>query len=411
MGQKRKARAIAYDCLKQIRLHDGYIQLVLKQELEKAEEADKGMITEMVYGSCRNWRLVRYQWEGYASRKVKEDIAILLDMAAYQLHFMSQPAYAIVNEMVELAPKGQRGFVNAILHKVTEQELKHSEDIGIEYSIPDWVVKMWTAHYGAETTEKIASSMQGAATLIGRINTLKTDKKELEKDEHFRFIDELAFTYEGNILKTDWFTSGKVVIQDIASQQVVKQLDVKDGMKVLDACSAPGTKSSQMAMYMHDNGHIVALDIHEHRVELIREMSGRLGIRCIEPLCLDATRSFETFGQVFDRILVDAPCSGLGVMKRKPDIRFSSSPDKIDEIVSLQHDILASAAMCLKEEGILVYSTCTLNKKENERQVQRFLKEHEDFELIEEKTIFPFDMEGDGFYHARIIRRGKGMVE
>ena len=245
---------------------------------------------------------------------------------------------------------------------------------------------------------------QKKAVSYGRINTLRTSKEEMEKDPSLDFIDEICFRFEGPLQKSEAFKEGKVLIQDYSSQQTVKLLEAKPGMKVLDACAAPGTKTQQIAMFMENKGSITAGELHEHRAKLINELMKRTGVSIVTSKVMDATQKDLFEKESFDRILCDVPCSGLGDLSHKPEIRWHLKPEDLDEITVIQKEILSSCSSYLKKGGILVYSTCTLNRKENENQVKNFLKAHEDFELLSERTIFPFEYDSDGFYMAALRR-------
>lgn len=400
------ARSIAYDCLKRVMIEKEYANLVMRNALEAANEKDKGLITQIVYGTLRNYRLCRYQWEHLAKQAVNEKTAILLDMSVYQFYMMDKiPTYAIVDEAVNLVPHAMKGFVNAILRKVLQQEMRRCDDLGIMTSHPDWIIKLWNAHYGEEATNKISQSDLEDAKVIARLNTLKVSKVELEEIPGLHFLDELACYADFNLVQSELFIDGKIIIQDESSQKVVEMLELSEGMNVLDCCSAPGTKTSQIAMVMNNTGHIVAGELHEHRTLLVSQLLTKMGITNTDVMQMDATRVEEYVdGQLFDRILMDVPCSGLGVLKRKPDIKLRCTPTSIDEIANTQRKILKSCSKLLKCGGIFVYSTCTLNKKENEKQIELFLTNNEDFKCIEQKTIFPFNDSGDGFYMAKVIK-------
>ncbi len=401
------ARKLAYECLKQVILKKQYANLVLRERLQQVDEKERNLVTQITYGTLRNNRLCRFQWQGLAKGQVQDTVKILLDMSVYQLFLMDRlPAYAIVNETVKITPHSAKKFVNAILRKVIEQGFLDSENVAIKTSHPEWMVKLWSAHYGEEVAREIAFSNSEEAKVIGRINSLKISKEELEGLEGIHFIDNFAFKSDFNLIHHELFEEGKVVIQDFSSQQVVQFLDVKPNMRVLDCCAAPGTKTSQLAMMMGNQGEILAGDIHPHRVELINQLMEKMGVTIVESRVWDATELNEQLGlEGFDRILVDVPCSGLGVLKRKPEIKWTCTPEGIDEICAIQAKILSSAGKFLRKEGIMVYSTCTLNKKENEKQIQRFLEENPRFECVEEKTLFPYQCEGDGFYLAKIVKK------
>ncbi|MFV0479082.1 MAG: 16S rRNA (cytosine(967)-C(5))-methyltransferase RsmB [Anaerorhabdus sp.] len=399
-------RKIALDCLKQVRIDKKYANLVLRETLQQMDIKDRAWVTQVVYGTLRNYRHIRFQWETLAQTPVDDNTALLLDMAIYQLFMMKTPDYAVVNEMVELAVKSKKGLVNAILRRVIDQGLMQSDKIEIRTSHPDWLYRLWVSHYGKEQADKICEENTKEAIVHGRINTLKTSKSEVEQIDGVTFLDDYAFIADFNIIQHPIFKEGMVVVQDISSQQVVSYLDVQPNQVVLDCCAAPGTKTSQLGMMMKNQGRIVAGDIHPHRVKLLDEAMKKLGVEIVEGQVWDATKiSNDLEKESFDRILVDVPCSGFGVLKRKPEIKWNSSPQEIDELIHIQQDILTSVSQLLKPQGIMVYSTCTLNKKENERQIEKFLKENEQFQCVEEKTIFPYDGHGDGFYIAKIVKK------
>ena len=410
-----KAREKAYNLLCEIILNKQYSNLILRKELNEFDEQDKRFITNIVYGTMQNYLYVRYLWENYVEKSIAKDIAILMDMSIYQIEFMDKvPTYAVVNEAVEIASQLHKGkyksMVNAMLRRFMREEKREitGDDLtqlSILTSHPLWLVKMWNKQYGYEVTKKICYDNQEVPTLACRVNTLKSSKSELLINKKFRegYLSKDALLYEGgNIANTKEFLEGLITIQDESSQCVALMVDPKENERVLDVCAAPGTKTTHMAQLMKNTGEIIACDIHEHRVELIHNSMKRMGLNCIHPQQLDGTLAHESFeAESFDRILVDAPCSGYGVLKRKNDIKVHMEPSDMDEIIPLQASILESVSSLVKKEGILVYSTCTLNKKENEKQVEKFLKNHEEYTLLEMRTIFPYEYHSDGFFMAK----------
>lgn len=412
------AREIAFSMLKDICLHNTYSNLLLRKELNKAKEQDKGLITQIVYGTLQNYRLCRYQWEDLVKKLPSDDICVLLDMSIYQLFYMDKvPAYAIINEAVEITKKSihpkMAKMVNAVLHQAERR--KEREVIGnevkmlaIKTSHPEWIVSMWKAQYGMDVAEKICYANMETKPNAARVNTWKTSKEKLlAQDERFHegYMSKDALLYDGSIAETSWYEQGLISIQDEASQLIARIVDPQPDEEILDVCSAPGTKANHMAELMQNKGHIVCGDLHPHRVELIREGAKRLGITIMEPMVMDATELAEIKGQMFDRVLCDVPCSGYGVLARKSDIKYHMKSEDMDTLIPIQKKILSKSAEHVKPNGILVYSTCTLNKKENEKQIQAFLKEHDDFMLVEERTIFPFEAHSDGFYMAKLQRK------
>lgn len=395
------ARKTILNILVRVMHEHGYASLIMRNM--KADEKDIPFISETVYGTIRNYTLLEYQWRSFAS-KARPRTALLLDMSIYQLFFMNVPAYAAVNEAVDLAGEKEKKFVNAILRRVQDQGLVIPDDPCIRYSHPEWIMGLWKAHYGEETALKIAAHDQEKSVSYGRLNTLLMSRKELEEDEGVHMLSGTCFRYDGNLASSKMFKEGKVLIQDRSSQEVVSHLEAAAGMRVLDACAAPGTKTQQIAMLMNNEGEIIAGELHAHRSSLITQLMERTGVSIVKAAVMDASAGNQFEEESFDRILIDAPCSGLGDLSHKPEIRWHLRPDDIDEITKTQKAILNANAQYLKKGGILVYSTCTLNRKENEKQIASFLALHDDYALAEEKTLFPHEMDADGFYYAKLTR-------
>ena len=395
------ARKTILDILLRVFSENGYASLMMRRM--KADEKDAAFIAECVYGTLRNYSLLEYQWR-HLAKKTRMRTALLLDMSVYQLLFMDVPAYAAINEAVELADRHEKKFVNALLRQVSKNGMITPQQDEIRYSHPKWIAAMFKAHYGAENAVKIMAYNQTRPVLYGRINTLKTTREEVEAVQGITFIDDTCFRYEGALQKTDLFRSGKVLIQNYSSQQIVRYLDVRAGMRVLDACAAPGTKTQQIAMLMNNQGEIIANELHENRTKLIDELMERTGVSIVTSRSSDASVYDEHQKESYDRVLLDVPCSGLGDLSHKPEIRWHLKPEDIDQITAIQAKILEANAPYVKPGGILVYSTCTLNRKENENRIRAFLERHTEYELCEEHTFFPFVTKSDGFYCAKLIR-------
>lgn len=413
------AREKAFQILCQIILEKKYSNLVLRKEINDFSELDKHLITRIVYGTMQNYLYVRDQWYHFVDKKISNKMAILMDMSIYQLVFMDKlPQYAIVNEAVDIASKESHGkyknMINAMLRRYLREERKALptdplKRLSLETSHPEWLVKMWNKQYGFETTAKICHDNQKTPLLACRINTLLASKNEIIKNNaHFKEgkLAKNSLIYdEGNIANTHEYLSGLITIQDEASQCVAEMLDPQENEKILDVCAAPGTKTTHIAQLMKNSGEIIACDIHEHRVHLIENSLSRLHIHNVKAMVNDALKCHENFEkESFDRILVDAPCSGYGVLKRKNDIKVHMQSSDMDEIIQIQKGILESVSGCLKDKGILVYSTCTLNKKENENQIKTFLNNHPEFKCIDMKTIYPYEYDCDGFFMAKLTK-------
>ncbi len=405
------ARKYIITILKQVIYEDGFASLLLRKNREMFSEEDNAFISETVYGTLRNYYLIEKQWQSLVTNKVRRDTALILDMSIYHLFFLDKiPNYAVIHEAVELSEKRDKAFINALLRKISQRGLIQSSEDTLEAlsentSHPLWILQLWNAHYGYEITKRLAEFNQTRSIIYGRINTLKYTKEMLEKDDKVHFVNDEVFTYDGILTNSDYFKKGEVIIQDLSSSLIPKVLDVSRNMTVLDACSAPGTKTQEIAMFMQNEGEIIAQDIYEKRVQLIDHLMLKTGVTIVKTKVQDSSVLNEEYINKFDRVLLDAPCSGLGDLRHKPEIRFHLKPDNIDELTSLQKKLLEVNGQYVKEGGILVYSTCTLNKKENEKQIQTFLKNHSEYELIEEKTLFPYIENSDGFYYAKMRRK------
>lgn len=411
------ARRLAFTLLKQICIEQKYSNLLLRNELNKADKKDKGLITQIVYGTLQNYRYCRYQWVPLVHKLPSVECCILLDMSVYQFLCMDKlPSYAIINEAVNIAKStmssAYTGLINAVLHKIEKQGERLIEGsaehiLAVRTSHPDWLIAMWKSQYGFETTEKICWSNMDTKAQCVRVNTLKTSKEQLLENPLYTnaniAVDALMYHGE-SLVQTDAYQQGLLSIQDESSQLVSEMLQPQPQECILDVCSAPGTKACHIAQMMNNEGYILCGDIHPHRVALIEEGATRLGIDIMEARVMDASTLEGVEDHSFDRVLCDVPCSGYGVLSRKSDIKYHMNSEDMDTLIPLQQSILVCASKKLKTGGILVYSTCTLNKKENEKQVECFLKNNPNFEKLEEQTIFPFFYDSDGFYMAKLKR-------
>lgn len=411
------ARQVAFDILNEVVLNQGYSQLILKQRLQNMEESDKKLITTLVYGTIQNYFYMEYLWKRHVSKRLDDKrLGVLLSLACYELVYLNSPDYAVLNEANEMAKKLQKrygGFVNAVLRNVIRSgfEIEETDPIkkaALETSHPEWLYRMWCKHYGEEVAYKIALADNQKPKATCRFNALKTTKaaliekygfKECELSEDGLYLD------GGNLAALDCYQNGEISIQDEGSQMVAIIADPQDGDKILDACAAPGSKTMHMAERMNNSGQIIAHELHESRVELMRNASERLGVSNTEFKTFDSTKCHEAYPEEsFDIVVVDAPCSGFGVLARKPDIRLQDKQGSMDEILNIQSSILDSVSKLVRVGGKLVYSTCSLNKKENEKQVENFIKKYPFYKVDYERTIFPFEYDSDGFYICRLIR-------
>ena len=392
-------RKITYEILQKVIIDNGYANLLMRNY----QIDNFSYITNVVYGVLRNYDLLCYQYNKLLNKKCKKEVEILLNIAIYEIYYTKSENYAVVNEIVSLANKYDKGFVNAILHKVIDNNIILSKDNYINYSIPNWIYKLWNKQYGEDISLKLAKHATNKLNIYYRLNTLKASFNDISYN--INKLNNNYFTSDTNLIKTKEFKEGYFIVQDYGTNNIVNALDLKDNLNVLDMCSAPGTKTSQIASIMNNTGSIIATDLHQHRVELINNTINKLNIKNTKTMQYDHCNINDNFINQFDRILLDAPCSGLGVLSRKPEIKFKLKPTDIDDIVKLQELLLDNAYKYLKSNGILVYSTCTMNLKENQKQILNFINKYNDIELLEENNIYGYLNNSDSFYYAKIIKK------
>ena len=380
-----------------------YSNLYLRNHLHEVNEKDRALATRIFYGTIQNYRYCRACWSKFVKNKVNDKMDVLLTMSTYQLLFLDKvPSYAIVNDAVNIAKKinvKYAGLTNAVLHKVKHIETK---DVALKYSLPDWLYKMWVSQYGQEQALIMAKASVNILPLYVRRNLLKTTMEDFSSSEFICVKDPLYIYTQNDYFHHPYYQKGYMSAQDEGSFAIANFVDPKENERILDCCAAPGTKTMAMAEMMHNKGHIDSFDLHAHRKDLIDSDARRLGIDIVHAGVQDATKFKSSI--LYDHILCDVPCSGYGVLSRKPDIKLRMLPEDMDTLIPLQYAILKNVCQYVKKGGIIVYSTCTMNKKENEKQIQRFLKEHDMFSLVDEVNIFS-DSKQDGFYMAKLVRK------
>ena len=404
------------DTLVKIFNEDAYINTTINNEikLNNFTGHDKKIYTKVVYGVVENKLLLDYYLQPFIKgKRVKPFMKNALRVGAYVISFMDLANHFIVDKIVDIVKKkdfnGSK-FINGVLRNYERtplrslDNLKKSEYISIKYSIPLELVEYLLKDYS--NFDSIVPYLTNPIVKNSyRINGIRTNFKDFvsKLDIEYELIDDVIFTKE-SLIDSNWFKEGLIIPQDYSSTIPVRFLDPKENDTVLDACSAPGSKTVQIADYMHNLGKIIALDVHEHKIKLINDNKDKYGARIIDARCMDSSK--VSFNHEFDKILVDAPCSGLGVIGHKVDLKYRMTVDKINEIANLSYSILNNVSKYLKSRGILVYSTCTITKIENELLVRKFLKEHPDFVLLEEKKVIPSEMSyGDGFYICKLQRK------
>ena len=397
------ARNIALKSLYEINIKQAYSNIVLdkfiNENREKLSNLDINFISELVYGVV-TWKLtLEYIIQKYSKTKIKKMsdwVKNILYLGSYQIIFLDKvPKSAAVNESVNLCKKynfKSVGLVNAILRKIEKSDYKEISNItnsitriSLKYSMPEWIVKKFCDEYGEEETANICQNLNLRPNISVRINRLKGKMDLGEKGilEDFRTI-----TGTKNITKTKEYIEGKRTIQDEAAGLSSFVLAPKEGEIVLDACSAPGGKTTYLAELMHNKGKIVAWDIYEERLKQVEQNAKRLGIDIIQTEVHDATKLKEEYVEKFDKILLDVPCLGLGVIRRKPDIKWNRQEEDIKEISDIQFNILKTCSKYLKKNGTLVYSTCSMLKEENDAIIEKFIKE-EKFETVNIEEQIP----------------------
>ncbi|WP_238392626.1 16S rRNA (cytosine(967)-C(5))-methyltransferase RsmB [Paenibacillus antri] len=445
------ARELALEALTAVEQEGAYSNLALNAALNrtKLDPREAGLATELVYGTIQRRNTIDTVLDTHlakGAKKLQPWVRSLLRLSAYQLLFLDRvPPHAAVSEAVAIAKRrghqGVSGLVNAVLRKLAANPGRPTpptgasavERIAFEHSHPEWLVREWVRAFGEETAERIAAANNEPPKASARVNPLRIDRDGLiaklaaegvEAVPSLVSEDGVVSANGGNLAFTEAFKAGLCTVQDESSMLVAALLDPAPGMRVLDCCAAPGGKTTQLAERMEDKGEIVACDIHPHKKELIDGAASRLGLASVHTVVADAAKLHERFEEgSFDRILLDAPCSGFGVIRRKPDIKWTKTPEDVASIVETQRAILASVSKLLKPGGILVYSTCTLEPSENEAQIDAFLAAHPDYAPdptmppgIARETavrcaagpgrllVTPADFGSDGFFMARLIR-------
>lgn len=424
------ARQVAAKALLRVS-RGGYSQLTLDAALEKARLSarDAAFATALFYGTLERKLTLEHCIAKYARHTLTDTVAVILRLAFYQLIYMdSVPNHAAVDEAVNMTrAMGQRaasGMVNGILRGFLRDNCAIppvsgglAAQLAIEYSCNADLTALFLEWYGEEKARSLLAASMGRPPIYIRVNTLKTDAETLllHLSKHdckvaARLLDGNCIEIEGDAIHTVSHKLGFFHVQDICSQRAALTLGAAPGERVLDVCAAPGSKSFVLAQLMQNSGEIVACDIAPARLRLIEGGAKRLGIGIIATKSNDGAVYHDELGQ-FDRVLCDVPCSGLGVLRRKPEIKYHSA-ESLQGLPELQYKILKTSAHYLKAGGVLVYSTCTINPAENERVVEAFLKEYPDFSPAPfeganwHRTFLPEEHGGDGFFISRIRRNG-----
>lgn len=404
----KNARLSAFDMLYDIIYGGAYSNIVLEKGLKAVESKDKGFVSRLVYGVIERRLSLDYAINKFLNGKTKPKVKILLYIGAYQVLYMDKiPDAVAVYETVSLCDNiglsYYKKLINAVLHRIIDYKTEFDviDDLSIKYSCPQHLINMWTKMYGEDNVLDILESINNRPPVFAIPNSNYVDAEELYYElfsagidcEIFNDVVKINSSFDLSELKA--FNDGLFYIEDYSSYSCAKALEAEPDDVVLDLCSAPGGKAFTIAQ---SGATVYAYDIYEHRVELIKKSAQRLGLNNIitginDALIYNANIPFA------DRIICDVPCSGFGIIRRKPEIRYKNLDD-IKELPQIQYNILFTSSRYLKSGGVIIYSTCTLNKKENEQVVDRFLNDNTDFSLVESKTVFPTKNGGDGFFYS-----------
>lgn len=441
----KKPRIIAVQILENIEHKGAYANLELNAVKQKSELSSQefSFLTELVYGVIQNKRLIDYYLSPFLKKpqKLKSWVRQVFRVAVYQMVFLDNiPDYASINEAVNYGGKrghkGIRSLINGVLRNFQRQDLKLVSDIeslevrlAIQYSMPDWLIKEFMKQYGAETTEKMLKSFNKRAKVSIRVATkrisIEEATEELEASGYEVKRSELSpeglIILNGLPIDHSLYKKGLISIQDESSMMVAPSLNVSPDHVVADLCAAPGGKTSHIATFIDSSmgGILYSSDLHDHKIPLIQKTLKRQGLNnCVQVRQLDATQAGQVYdNDMFDRVLIDAPCSGIGLLRRKPDIRFAKEPKNLKSLPTLQLAILEEAASLVKAGGEMVYSTCTILEAENQTVIKTFLEKYPEFKLKKididndlfkhnngELLILPHYYDSDGFYIALLVK-------
>ncbi|MCI9454494.1 MAG: 16S rRNA (cytosine(967)-C(5))-methyltransferase RsmB [Dorea sp.] len=432
MAQSTNTRELILDILIQITRGGEYSHIALKNALDQyqyLEKQERAFIARVVNGTLERMIELDYiidQFSKVKVSKMKPVIRTILRSAVYQLKYMdSVPASAACNEAVKLAAKrgfgSLRGFVNGVLRNISrnlsdisypsEEDMLYS--FSVRYSVPEWILGQWLAEYGKETVRAMAEEFLKEKPVTVRFHPDRISKEELMrklKEEGVSVKEDAELPYALHLsgldylMKLESFQKGYFQVQDVSSMQVAQWAAPEEGSYIIDVCAAPGGKAIHLAEMLRRTGHVEARDLTEYKIGMIRENILRSGMTNIEVVQMDARLRDEASVGKADIVIADLPCSGLGVLGRKPDLKYKMTQDTQRELVKLQREILSVSAEYVKQGGKLIYSTCTIHKEENEDNAVWFARQFPEFHLQRERQTLPGRDSGDGFYIAMFLR-------
>ena len=435
------SREVALNIINRVLIEGAYSNLVLSNELNESDlnEKDRALVTELVYGTIRRKKTLDMIISNYIKdiSLMDERVLNILRMAIYQMHFLDKvPEFAACNEAVELAKQisvQDSKLVNGILRSYTknpdDMDVKDKIDrLVYQYSYEPWFIRMMYKQYGEENGRKILAGLNATPKVTVRVNANKG-----EYDEVFERLEEMGYDVEegyacpeaiiikggSSIENNELFREGLITVQDESAMLVSPLLDLKPGDIALDLCAAPGGKTTHIAELLENEGKVYSFDLHENKLSLINENVERLGLNNVEIEAMDATKLNSKYVACADKVLIDVPCSGLGIIRKKPEIKWNKSRKALKDLVPTQREIMENAWAYLKNGGTMIYSTCTLNIEENQDNVEWFLNKHKDAKVekifLGNMDNFIYNNDGsltilpneymDGFYIAKIYKK------
>ena len=430
MDANRKA---AYYTLMDVELKKSYSNISLNHHIICGKPDSPAFVRELVYGVLENKLLIDNIVDHFVTNgieKIKPSDLTILRMGVYQIgHMDSVPEYAAVNESVNLAKKfskGREGFINGVLRsyiknpygaKLPDRHENEIKYLSIKYSYEPWIIELWLDQFNTDFVEDMLVAGNKTPELVVRVNTLKISRDNLAKRLGLKEIEveysklcENALKVKGSrLLEGELYKSGLYSIQDESSMIAIAKLDPKPGEFIIDVCAAPGGKTLAIAEKMGNDGRILAQDIYKRKLNIVLSEAERLGLNIVDIRTWDATRVDSALVEKADRVIVDAPCSGLGVIRRKPEIKYKKKSSEIDSLPRKQIEILSASSNYVKPGGILLYSTCTINPYENQRVVNDFLRKNPQFEKIEAIQLLPNINGTDGFYICK-MKKTEGLI-
>ncbi len=390
MTERQLALEIIYKTISD----NSYTNLLMRHKLNEIEVEKRPFVTNLVIGVLKKYDYLIYLLKDYIKDNTSLKNKVILSMAIYEKIYLKKEAY-VFNEYVNLGKNEyDRAFINAVLHNDIKK-IKACEEY-INESLPKWLYGLLSKQYSKDELEKILDSYRRVPLTYYRINH---HKKFNVKD--VQFVNRDIFTCKRNLINSEEFKQGQFYIQDINSASLYENLDLKEDDYLLDVCCAPGGKLFN-CLDIVKPANAYANELHANRLELIKKKASVLGFEGIHYINYDGRDLNKHFKKKFNKIILDVPCSGLGTIGRKPDLKYHIKPENLDELEKIQAQLLDSIKDILEDKGIMLYSTCTLNKKENGKQIKRFLDNNPDFKLLKEDTII--NEFGDCFYFAKLTK-------